>query len=129
MAQVIEVHETSEFQSTLDAILKEQDHVIVYITGTTDPATGKNWCPDCERAKPNIDNIVIANAAGKLIKCIVKRSEWSGRADHPYKKSAFLKAKGVPTLLLIREGEIVMRAEKDEDFDNEELLMMIAKPE
>jgi thiol-disulfide isomerase/thioredoxin len=129
MAQIVEVNNTADFQKTLNEVSQEQDFVIVYITGTTDPATGKNWCPDCERAKPNINNIVLANATGKVLKCIVQRSEWSGRSDHPYKQSALLKAKGVPTLLLLQGGQVVMRAERDEDFDNEELLMAIAKPE
>ena len=65
---------------------------------------------------------MLANAHGKVLMAIVKRSEWSGRADHPYKQCALLKAKGVPTILLIVGGEVVMRAEKDEDFENIELL-------
>lgn len=97
--------------------------MIVILTGTVVPTTGKNWCPDCERAKPNINKHVIANATGrKILMGIVKREEWSGRADHPYKQSALLKARGVPTILLIAGGEVVMRAEKDEDFENVELL-------
>lgn len=112
MAEIIEINETSAFQSTLEAVSKDQEYVIVYITGTVDPATGKNWCPDCERAKPNIDNILLANTTGKVLKCIVKRSEWSGRSDHPYKQSPLLKAKGVPSILLIHGGDtVVMRAE------------------
>ena len=129
MAEIVEVLDTTQFQATLDKISQEQEFVVVYITGTVDPVTGTNWCPDCERAKPNITNILLANTTGKVMKCIVQRSEWSGRADHPYKQSPLLKARGVPTVLLIREGEVVMRAEKDEDFDNEDLLLMIAKHE
>jgi hypothetical protein len=128
MAQIIEVTDTGKFKSTLDYIAAEQDFVIVYITGTTDES-GKNWCPDCERAKPNIDNILLKNTQGKVIKCIVERAKWSGRSDHPYKQSPLLKAKGVPTVLLIREGEVLMRAERDEDFDNAELLLSIARHE
>jgi len=60
----------------------------------------------------------------------VQRAAWSGRSDHPYKQSPLLKAKGVPTLLLIQDGsQVVMRAERDEDFDNHELLEMIANHE
>jgi len=129
MAEIVEVTDTNAFKSTLETISKDQEFVIVYITGTTDPATGKNWCPDCERAKPNIDNVLLANTTGKVIKCIVKRAEWSGRSDHPYKQSALLKAKGVPTVLLLHGGDVAMRAERDEDFDNHELLMAIAHHE
>ena len=129
MADIVEVTDTNQFQSTLDSIAAEQEFVVVIFTGTVDPATGKNWCPDCERAKPNLNNILMPNASGKVIKCIVQRSEWRGNPDHPYKKSSFLKVRGVPTVVLIREGDIIMRADKDEDFDNEELLLSIAKPE
>jgi hypothetical protein len=40
-----------------------------------------------------------------------------------------LKVRGVPSVLLLREGEVVARAETDADFENVELLQMIAKPE
>lgn len=122
MAEIVEIHDTNEFLPTLEAIAKDQETVIVILTGTVDPTTGKNWCPDCENAKPNITKHVLANAQGKVIMGIVKRAEWSGRADHPYKQSSLLKAKGVPTILLIVGGQVVMRAEKDEDFENVELL-------
>ena len=123
MAEIIEVHDTNEFIPTLEALSKEQETVIAILTGATDPDTGKSWCPDCVRAKPNLEQHVIGPSAGKkIILAIVKRSEWSGRADHPYKQSALLKAKGVPTVLLFSNGEVVMRAEKDEDFENVELL-------
>jgi hypothetical protein len=110
MAEIIEIHDTNEFLPTLEAIGKEQETVIAIITGANDPATGKSWCPDCVRAKPNLEQHVIANAKGKIIMAIVKREEWSGRSDHPYKQSALLKAKGVPTMLLFAGGEVVMRA-------------------
>ena len=129
MAQIVELRDTSKFTETLNAISQEQDFVVVILTGALDSVTGKNWCPDCERAKPNINNILLANTEGKVLYCIVERSEWSGRSDHPYKQSALLKAKGVPTVLLIKDGEVVMRAERDEDFDNEDLLLMIARHE
>lgn len=122
MAEIVEIHDTAAFLPALEAIGQEQENVIVILTGAVDEATGKNWCPDCERAKPNIKEHVIANAKGKILMGIVKRSEWSGRSDHPYKQSPLLKAKGVPTILLIAGGEVVMRAEKDEDFENVELL-------
>ena len=60
--------------------------------------------------------------------CIVERGTWVGRSDHPYKASSFLKVRGVPTILVISNGDtIVMRAEKDEDFQNIDLLTMIGQ--
>jgi hypothetical protein len=65
-----------------------------------------------------------------LLKCWVPtRDEWVGKADHPYKANPVLKVRGVPSVLLLREGEVVARAETDADFENVDLLQMIAKPE
>jgi hypothetical protein len=130
MATIVEVNDPSKFDETLAQISAEQETVICIITGVTDPVTGKNWCPDCEVAKPNIKEYILDKTTGKVILCIVERSTWVGRSDHPYKASSFLKVKGVPTILVIAHGDtIVMRAEKDEDFQNKELLTMIAKGE
>lgn len=61
--------------------------------------------------------------------CIVDRHSWSGKSDHPYKQSKLLKVRGVPTVLLISNGEVVMRAETDDDFENKDLLLSIARHE
>jgi hypothetical protein len=58
--------------------------------------------------------------------CIVQRETWVGCSDHPYKASSLLKVRGVPTILVISHGDtIIARAEKDEDFQNKDLLNMI----
>ena len=62
--------------------------------------------------------------------CLVPtRGEWVGRSDHFYKQNSLLKVKGVPTVVLINNGDVVARASSDEEFANDELLAMIAKPE
>ena len=62
--------------------------------------------------------------------CYVERNGWVGRSDHPYKASALLKAKGVPTVLVIDGGDnVVMRAETDADFQDRSLLEMIGQTE
>ena len=48
--------------------------------------------------------------------CIVSRDEWKGNAGHPYRNHPLIKASGVPTIVLIHDGHIVMKADKDEDF-------------
>jgi hypothetical protein len=117
MATIVEVTDPSKFQETLTQITAEQQHVIVVITGKADPVTGKNWCPDCEVAKPNIKECILDKTSGKVMMCYVERNGWVGRSDHPYKASALLKAKGVPTVLVIDGGDnVVMRAETDADF-------------
>ena len=107
----------------------EQPHVILYFTGGED-GDGKSWCGDCVVHKQAIYDNVLSQAEGKILRCWVPtRAEWSGRADHPYKANPMLKVRGVPSLLLMRENEVIARAETDDDFKNIELLQMIAKPE
>ena len=129
MAKLIHITDPSLFQENLDKLTEEQEYTIAIITGVLDPATGKNWCPDCELAKPNIKKYIIDKFEGKILFCEVDRASWKGSPLHPYKASPFLKAKGVPTVLGILGGlDIVMRAEADEDFQNIELLSAIANP-
>ena len=129
MAQLVYVKDPNQFQAALDEVTQEQEYTIAIITGVADPATGKNWCPDCEVAKPNIKKQIIDKFHGKILYCEVDRASWKGSPLHPYKASPFLKAKGVPTVLGILGGlDIVMRAEADEDFQNSELLSAIADP-
>lgn len=58
-AEIVEVRDPSNFQETFDKLTQEQGFVVVIITGGEDPETGKNWCGDCERAKPNIKEHVL----------------------------------------------------------------------
>ena len=60
---------------------------------------------------------------------MVERSQWRGNPDHPYRTNPLLKVTSVPTVLLIRDDEAIVRAEKDEDFENIELLSMMAHNE
>eukprot|EP00347_Sterkiella_histriomuscorum_P018698 403344517 len=129
MAQVIEIATPADFQAAFEQVSQEQPFVILYITGGED-AEGKSWCPDCIVHKKAIQENVINQAEGKILRCWVPtREEWKGNNEHPYKANPALKVRGVPSLLLMREGEVVARAETDEDFNNLELLQMIAKPE
>ena len=128
MAEVIEITDPTHFDETLAQLRGQQDFVVVYITGGED-ASGKNWCGDCTRAKPNITNYVLNQTEGKVLKAVVvDKTTWG--PSHPYKKHSVVKARSVPTLLLFNaDGEVLMRAENDEDFDNIELLTAIAKHE
>ena len=123
MEKLIEVRDPTQFQEILDKVTQEQEYTIAIFTGIVDPATGKNWCPDCEVAKPNIKKHVIDRFPGKILYCVVDRASGKGTPLHPYKASPFLKCKGVPTILGILGGlDVVIRAENDEDFQNIELL-------
>lgn len=115
--QLITITDPSLFNETLAKLSEEQEYVIAIFTGVVDPETGKNWCPDCEVAKPNIQQHVINQAQGKVLYCVVDRASWKGTPLHPYKADHKLKVKGVPTILGILGGEdIIVRVEKDEEF-------------
>ena len=128
MAEVIEVRDPANYDAAVAEVQKDQDFVVVIVSGDIDPNTGKNWCGDCERAKDNIKEYVINQAQGKLLYCVVEKKE-SWKPGHFYKVHPVLKVKGVPTIVLLKDNEVVLRAENDEDFFNVELLTAIAKPE
>ena len=44
--------ETSQF---LESSFAEQGQLLVLFKGDIDPATGKNWCSDCVKAEPYIE--------------------------------------------------------------------------
>jgi hypothetical protein len=59
-------------------------------TGSVNPRSGNNWCPDCERVKDIVERDLIAKVKGKVLVCIVERNEWVGNFEHPYKASELL---------------------------------------
>ena len=42
------------------------------------------------------------------------RDEWVGVKDHPYKTNHILKVSAVPSVLLVIDGKVVMRAANDD---------------
>jgi thioredoxin-like negative regulator of GroEL len=130
MAEVVYVQNPSEFEAVYQQVTSEQEFVILVFTGGDDPATGASWCPDCIVHKPAITEKIINQSTGKVIIALVPtRSEWVGNSEHPYKKHQVFKVRGVPTVLLVRDNQVLTRAENDADFENDDLLAMIAKPE
>ena len=116
------------FEQTLQQVYEEQGGwVACLFTGTVNPKNGKNWCPDCERVKDQVEHDLIGKAKGKFIVCKVERSEWVGNYSHPFKASELLQVTGVPTALLIKDGEVKARAQSLKDFQNKDLLLKIAK--
>ena len=121
--------ETADLIAKYDELIANENHkFIVYLTGGVDE-TGKNWCSDCEAAGPNIQAHCLTNAAKNgvpVLKGVVNdKTTWCGRADHPYKMHAKIKAGGVPSVILFCDGQQT-RADCDDHFNNEDLLKMIA---
>tara|TARA_B110001450_G_C17236153_1_gene325591 strand:+ start:80 stop:478 length:399 start_codon:yes stop_codon:yes gene_type:complete len=127
---VKEFTETAEFFTEYDALVAQADNkFIVYLTGGEN-AEGVNWCPDCVAAKPAITSKILEKTSLQVLKgVVVQANTWCGVADHPYKAHKTLKAGGVPSVMLVCDGQVMMRAESGDDFANDDLLKTIADGE
>ncbi|KAI5055053.1 hypothetical protein GOP47_0030198 [Adiantum capillus-veneris] len=80
-----------------------------------DPTLGRSWCPDCVRAEPviyktfeNFDKKVT------LLRAYVgDRATWRNPA-HPWRVDKRFGLKGVPTLILWKDGAVSGRLEDNE---------------
>ena len=59
----------------------------------------------------------------------IDKTTWGGVATHPYKVHPVLKAGGVPSVMLVINNQVMVRAESGDDFANEDLLNAIATGE
>lgn len=50
--------EPAEFIQKWEEFAETGNYSIVYLTGAADAVTGKNWCPDCDGAKPFIMPVI-----------------------------------------------------------------------
>lgn len=90
----------------LDRLATTRGSALLLFFGSEDPGTGASWCPDCVTADP-----VLRRACREqrpdltLYECPVgQRSDWKGRADHPYRQHGTLHLERIPTLVLIEQG-------------------------
>jgi hypothetical protein len=70
---------------------------------------------------------LVGKAKGKVLVCIVERSEWVGNYNHPYKSSELLQVTGVPTAILIKDGKVEARASTFKHFQDKDLLLRIGR--
>jgi len=103
-----------EFFELYESLIKE-DIWIAYFTGSIDQETGHNWCPDCSKVEPAVEEALTeVKPIGKLVKIFVKtKEEWVGNPKHPYKVHEKLNVKGVPTMILFSKDEELARLEGD----------------
>ena len=130
MSNVYEIKDTAKFLTKFDEVNATGEFFIVYLTGGIKEASGKSWCPDCDFAQPAIDENILSKTSLRVLKGVVENSkEWVGVPTHPYKKHPIIKAGGVPSVVLVKEGQALLRAESRNDFRNSDLLRGIACPE
>ena len=56
MSKVLSFHDPAELIAKFMEI-KDSGRVITIFSGEKNEATGKNWCPDCDDAKPFIEKV------------------------------------------------------------------------
>ena len=82
----------------------KEERLICIFTGVAD-ATGKNWCPDCDVAKPYIKKVIEQKDCPKVLMGeVADRDSWCDRDDHLYKTYPAFKARGVPTMVMFLDG-------------------------
>ena len=127
MANVLEFTEHEAFFEEFEK--RKEGPVIIYLTGGENEQ-GVNWCPDCVAAKPAITEKILGVTQLPVLKgVVVDKTTWCGVATHPYKVHPVLKAGGVPSVMLVLNNQVMVRAESGDDFANEDLLNAIASGE
>jgi TATA-box binding protein (TBP) (component of TFIID and TFIIIB) len=76
---VVLCQETKDFDGILKEVSQSQEHVVVIFTAGEVSPTGRTWCSDCDRAKKNIEEMVIGNVprGEKVIKCVINQNEYT----------------------------------------------------
>lgn len=96
----------ADAQAALDRVVRTQADALFLFFGSADPATGASWCPDCVTADPVLRATISASAPHLTVyECPVgARSDWKGRADHPYRVHPAFRLARIPTLIRFAAG-------------------------
>ncbi|KAL8204432.1 hypothetical protein R6Q57_010055 [Mikania cordata] len=108
----------SNFDAVFDKFKSEAPNYksnLILFLADNEPSTNRSWCPDCVRAEPVIykklesssDDVVLLRAY------VGDRPTWRN-PQHPWRVHPTFKLKGVPTLILWKNGEAKGRLEDHE---------------
>ena len=85
---------------------------IVIFKGSADPKTNVNWCSDCVKAEPNINNILKPFCHKNNIKVFTVdvglKEEWRNK-NHLLRKHKFFRLTGVPTMIFVKNRKPLFR--------------------
>jgi len=88
------------FLSNFKNIVHDEKLVVIFMSSIEN---GRYWCPDCESAKYNINNVILPDCAKKGIQTIFvdvgSFKEWKD-SKHPLRNYSKFQINGVPTLAL-----------------------------
>ena len=120
----IEEFDTQQgYLEAVNAKIATNERFIAYMTGSV--VDGTSWCSDCDKWRATIEAKVLKDTKLTVLKGIVPTgAEWMGKNDHPWRTHALLKAPGVPCMVLIENNTVLVRADGDDEFGNDDLLEM-----
>nr|XP_043610555.1 thioredoxin-like protein Clot [Erigeron canadensis] len=108
----------SSFNSVFEKFKNEagnnKSNLILFLADN-EPLTNRSWCPDCVRAEPVIYKKLESSGDDvALLRAYVgDRPTWRN-PSHPWRVDSNFKLKGVPTLILWKNGEVKGRLEDHE---------------
>jgi len=111
-----------ELATVVDPALEKHAKLLVVFKGTKDEVTGENWCSDCVKAEPVINEFLLPKAKEEGIPVIFVdcglRDEWVNPENEARKHKIF-NITGVPTVALIEDGALVTKLMEEELFDGD----------
>ena len=100
---------SDNYDEFLSELIGEKQSFYIYCTGS-DRSDGVSWCPDCEVAKPVVEELWTKIPSSKtVLKFVIDREEWRGNKDHPLRVDKRIKVKSIPTLIAYQKGKEVNR--------------------
>eukprot|EP01098_Paradermamoeba_levis_P012910 TRINITY_DN575_c0_g1_i1.p1 TRINITY_DN575_c0_g1~~TRINITY_DN575_c0_g1_i1.p1 ORF type:complete len:128 (-),score=28.46 TRINITY_DN575_c0_g1_i1:130-513(-) len=94
-------HNVEEFEASLSKSLQHDSNpVFVYFVAERDPKTNQSWCPDCQASDAVLAEITPKLTQPiKLLECPVKRAEYKGNPNYPFRTHSKVQLKAVPTFI------------------------------
>lgn len=112
------------FHAAFTQAKEEHKTIIIIFKGTTDAATGENWCSDCVKAEGAIKEVLLPECVKQglpVLECSVgDRAAWMDKS-HPLRVNPLLKLAGVPTIVYFHNNQVIKRLEEEMCKDKEML--------
>ncbi|XP_077965601.1 thioredoxin domain-containing protein 17-like [Styela clava] len=100
MANQIAVEGYEAFMSKISELEEQKKEIYCLFSGSVDPQSGKNWCPDCVKADPVIEKCLPNMPEGAVfVHCHVGQRDYWKNKTNDFRVHPKLKLSGVPTLL------------------------------
>ena len=123
MPAVVEITNITEYVDAVNQKIESGERFIAYMTGSV--IDGKCWCFYCDKFRDTINKNILNDTKLTVLKGLIPtKEEWVGVKTHPWKTHPLLKAKGAPGILLIEGHQVLIRADDDDEIENDEYLQL-----